>query len=417
MTLTNKNIFVNSIIIAFLIFAPFWGIAATIDQLKQEITEKQTEIEILEKQAKKYQETVGQKEEAAEKLDQTIDYLDGQINSVALKIRITEKQIEKTSLSIQELELKIIQQIRGIEENKKNMAGILRIIYETADENTIELVLKYENFSDFLNQVNYTENLQKELQVKLDALTTLKLQLNLEKGNLEIEKESLKQYGTNLAAQKNILTNQQDEKERILAITRGEQKRYEKLLADTEEKTRAIQKEIFELEDKLRFTVDPSTIPPPRPGVLAWPTEGIITQYYGCIENKFAKSIYSSCNDDRGGFHNGLDIAAGLGTKIVAARDGKVVATGEAPYAYGNWVAVEHDNGLVTLYTHLSSKKVNKNDNIIQNQIVGYMGTSGLSTGSHLHFTVYAPGTFQTKPSTIAGILPIGYSLNPLDYL
>lgn len=417
MMLTNKMKFVNGILVSFLLFAPIFGIASTINELKQEIAEKQTEIEALEKQAKKYQETIEQKEEAAEKLDQAIDYLDNQINSVALKIRITEKQIEKTSLSIQELELKIIRQIEDIEKNKKNMAGILRIIYETADENAVELVLKYENFSDFLNQVNYTENLQKELQEKLDALAAMKLQLNLEKETLETEKDSLKQYNNNLASQKNILTNQQDEKERILAITKGQQKKYEKLLADTEEKTRAIQKEIFELEDKLRYTVDPSMIPLPRPGILAWPTEGIITQYYGCIENKFAKSIYSSCNDGKGGFHNGLDIAAAIGTKIIAARNGEVVAVEEAPYAYGNWVAVEHDNGLVTLYTHLSVRKISKGDAVVQGQTVGYMGSTGLSTGPHLHFTVYAPGTFQTKPSTIAGILPIGYSLNPLDYL
>ena len=417
MILTNKIKFVNGILFAFLIFAPIFVFADVINDLKQEIAEKQTEIETLEKQAKEYQKTAEQKEEAAGKLDRAIDYLDGQINSVALKIRITEKQIEKTSLSIRELELKITRQIEDIEENKNNMAGILRIIYETADENAIELVLKYENFSDFLNQVNYAENLQKELQAKLDALAILKLQLNLEKKNLETEKESLKQYGNNLAAQKNVLTNQQDEKERILAVTKGQQKKYEKLLADTEEKTRAIQKEIFELEDKLRFTVDPSRIPAPRPGILAWPTEGILTQYYGCIENKFAKSIYTSCNDGRGGFHNGLDLAAAVGTKIVSARDGEVAAVGEAPYAYGNWVAIEHDNGLVTLYTHLSVRKVNKGDKVVQGQTVGYMGSTGLSTGSHLHFTVYAPGTFQTKPSTIAGILPIGYSLNPLDYL
>lgn len=415
----NKNLFINGIVIVFLILAPILGIAETIDQLKWEIAEKQTEIEKLEQQAKKYQETVGQKEEAAKKLDQTIDYLDGQINSIALKIRITEKQIEKTSLSIRGLELNIIRQVEEIENNKGNMAGILRIIYETADENAIELVFRYEKFSDFLNQVNYMESLQKELQIKLDALAAMKLQLNSEKRGLEAEKESLKQYNGNLAAQKNILTNQQEEKERVLAITKGEQKKYEKLLADTEEKTRAIQKEIFDLEDKLRFTVDSSMIPLPRSGLLAWPTKGIISQYYGCIENDFAKRIYPICNEGKGGFHNGLDIAAALGTKIIAASEGEVIAVGEAPYAYGNWVAIKHNNGLVTLYTHLSIRKVNKGDKVVQGQLVGYMGSSGLSTGSHLHFTVYAPGTFQIKQSMYAngGILPLGYSLNPLDYL
>ncbi|MEK7627221.1 MAG: peptidoglycan DD-metalloendopeptidase family protein, partial [Patescibacteria group bacterium] len=251
---------------------------------------------------------------------------------------------------------------------------------------------------------------QKELQAKLDALVILKLQLNLEKGSLEIEKESLKKYGDNILAQKNILTNQQNEKERILSITKGEQKKYEKLLADTEEKTRAIQKEIFELEDKLRFTIDQSKIPSPRSGILAKPTMDQISQKYGPTnETGFINDFYN--------FHNGIDIKSGLGTPIKAARNGMIKATGDnGQYAYGKWIAIEHDNGLTTLYAHLSLVSVGIGDKVEQGEIIGYTGKTGWSTGPHLHFGVYATHTFQIINKWF-GPLPMGGHLNPLDYL
>ena len=81
------------------------------------------------------------------------------------------------------------------------------------------------------------------------------------------------------------------------------------------------------------------------------------------------------------------------------------------------WIAIEHENGLVTMYAHLSLQSVNVGQEVSSGAIIGYMGSTGLSTGSHLHFTVYTSSSFSTKPSKIAGTLPIGATLNPFDYL
>ena len=99
------------------------------------------------------------------------------------------------------------------------------------------------------------------------------------------------------------------------------------------------------------------------------------------------------------------------------AKKGIVVASENSPYAYGKWIAIEHDNGLITMYAHLSVKAVSVGQTIDGGEVVGYMGSTGYSTGSHLHFVVYAPQTFTTKPSKLAGILPIGATLNPFNYL
>lgn len=383
---------------------------STIDNLKKEIADRQTEIEELEKQAKEYKKTISQKEKTAETLDEAIRALEGQINSLEFTINITQRKIEKTALAIQELELKIIQKTDEIEYNKDNMAQILKIIYETDEGGTLEILLKYENFSDFLNQVNYIENLQKELQAKLDTLKTLKIGLEAEKNNLGTEKENLTNYQNDLGVKQNIAAKQRTQKNNLLITTQREEKRYKKLLADVEEKRQEIQKEIFEFEDKLRFTIDSSQIPKPRPGLLAWPSDGILTQKYGPTgETGFINDAYQ--------FHNGIDLAAGLGASIKAAKNGIIKAIGDnGKYAYGKWVAIEHDNGLTTLYAHFSLIAVKTGQKVNQGQIIGYEGSTGFSTGSHLHFTVYATHTFTVKEKWF-GLLPIGGHINPMDYL
>ena len=81
------------------------------------------------------------------------------------------------------------------------------------------------------------------------------------------------------------------------------------------------------------------------------------------------------------------------------------------------WAAVEHDNGLVTVYAHVSVRSVIVGQQVNRGDTIGNMGSTGLSTGSHIHFMVYAPKTFTVKESKISGTLPIGATLNPADYL
>ncbi|MBI4385578.1 M23 family metallopeptidase, partial [Candidatus Parcubacteria bacterium] len=116
-------------------------------------------------------------------------------------------------------------------------------------------------------------------------------------------------------------------------------------------------------------------------------------------------------------YHNGVDIAASVGSPGRAARNGKVVGVGDlGRWASGRWVAVEHDNGLTTLYAHLSLAAARLGQVVRRGDIIGYEGSTGFSTGPHLHFTVYASSTFRFEERPY-GTLPIGGSINPLDYL
>jgi murein DD-endopeptidase MepM/ murein hydrolase activator NlpD len=125
--------------------------------------------------------------------------------------------------------------------------------------------------------------------------------------------------------------------------------------------------------------------------LFRWPVGGWITSYYGWRNDPFT-------GDRR--FHNGLDIGSAYGTPVGAAVDGNVVGTGYSP-VLGNFISISHYSGYQTLYAHLSRIVVKSGQRVAQGQLIGNVGTSGYSTGSHLHFSVYKWG----RPMNPANVL------------
>lgn len=394
-----------------LIFISSPVLADEIDDLKNQIDKKAKAIQELKQKEGEYQLHAGHAHEQADTLEEVVADFNQQIRDVESDIYIKQQEISATTLKIRQKELEILTHEATIERTKHYIAAALREIYENDGEQVSELIFKYEDFSEFFNQMEYRNLLQEELKAQLEEIRELKQQIEEEKQALGNQRDELEKMKYDLEARNTILDSQRDQKKNLLAQTRNTEWRYKELLKDTREKQAAIQREIFELEDKLRQSIDAASIPAPRPGVLGWPTEGLLTQGYGCT--KFAKtsSAYPTC------FHNGIDIGARYGTIVVVAHAGRVVAVQNAPYAYGKWIAVEHDNGLTTMYAHLSLQSVVVGQRVNGGEVIGYMGSTGYSTGSHLHFTVYTTNSFSTKPSKIAGTLPIGATINPFNYL
>lgn len=389
--------------------------AGILEDLKQQIEEKNTEIKQLEEQAKQYQETLKQTQQEKNTLQNQLNIIQGQINKLRADINVTSARISTANLQIEKLTLEIYEKAKQIEDHKENIAGIIRIIYEYDEKTLLELVLENRKFSDFLSQVEYIELLQKNVQKDLESLKNLKSELENQKQLIEFRRNELEVYNAQLYSQKQIEDNQKAQKDYLLRQTKGQEKKYQQMLVEIEEEQQQIQEEIFELEEKMRLTLDPESIPKAHSGVLSWPNEGLLTQYYGYTP--YSKKLYKS------GFHNGIDIAAGYGAPIRAARDGEIRAMGNTDNycrggAYGRWIAIKHDNNLTTFYAHLSGfGKYGIGDTVKRDDIIGYEGSSGYSTGSHLHFGVYASNTFILKQSIYCGLLPIGATINPMNYL
>jgi len=128
-------------------------------------------------------------------------------------------------------------------------------------------------------------------------------------------------------------------------------------------------------------------------GVLGWPLDGggwhyVLSSLYGMRFHPILQEWRS---------HNGIDILANYGDAIYAAQGGTVVTANTDGWGsgYGNYVVIDHGNGLSTLYGHMSSVAVSAGDTVYQGQVIGYVGTTGMSTGPHLHFEVYYYGVLQ----------------------
>lgn len=116
---------------------------------------------------------------------------------------------------------------------------------------------------------------------------------------------------------------------------------------------------------------------------MVWPARGKITTYFGVVEPTAPRG------------HAGLDIAAPLDTPVLAAYPGKVVRSEMDENGYGNLVVIEHDNGFQTWYAHMQRRKVKKGDLVYGGERIGDMGSTGYSTGSHVHFEVRDEGVLR----------------------
>ncbi|MBI2064907.1 MAG: peptidoglycan DD-metalloendopeptidase family protein [Candidatus Yanofskybacteria bacterium] len=391
--------------------------AQTATELKAEIERYEQEITRLKKEQEELGQNISSTQSKAKTLQNQINNLNGKVKYLENQIYLTSVNINKTGTEIESLEGNIFDIQKKVNYSRDAIGRLMLSLYKQDKENLLTILLKNANISDFFIKAQAATSINLAIFSEIEKLRDNQESLEGQKHELENKKASLENLKKQQGSEKVALSQTKAETSNLLKATKGKEVEYQKLLTKAEELEREANLEVFRLEEKLRQAIDPNSLPLARPGILNWPVTGRISQAYGCIISAFARRYYPDCNNAKGGFHNGLDVAASHGTPVAAADDGTVIAMGSAPSAYGVWLAVEHTNGLVTAYTHLSVRNVSMGQKVKRGDTVGKMGSTGLSTGSHIHFMVYAPKTFTVKESKISGTLPIGATLNPSDYL
>jgi len=406
----TTKIILHTIFTAIFIISPLFAIAETQQELQQQIDAKQAQIQELEKQIAAYNEQIKSNKAQESTLAKQISKMQAQIKQLEAEIKLTQIRISAANLKIQEISANIIAKETQIEKQKLNMAETIRAINEYDQTTPLQLMLANANFSAILNQVQFIDDLQQGIKQKLDEIKNLKNQLEQDKSDQQAQKDSLENLRDELSGKNLALDNQKDAKQQLLTETKSQEKKYQQIVSDLQKQQEQIQKDIFLLEEKLRLLINPNSLPGAHPGLLARPVPGGITQGYGpTSQTGFINDVYN--------FHNGVDFSAKSGTPVKAAADGVVKAIGDnGKYAYGKWIAIDHQNGLITLYAHFSGYAVSVGQSVKQNQTIGYSDNTGFSTGPHLHFTVYAANTFSVE-SKWYGLLPLGGSVNPMSYL
>lgn len=388
--------------------------------INQKILDLRKQIEELTKQVERYKGTVAQKQKQADTLKKQIDILNGQIAQLQLRINITERQISSTKLEINDLEGQIFDTTEEISKKKQAVGELLSLAYERDKLSLLAILLKSPRLSDFASQAHQAENLNNKLVGLLTELKAQKESLENDKLQLDAKRSELETLNSKQINQKSVLSGSKSSKDNLLIQTRGQEAKYQQLLNEVERKKAQFFEELRQFEAEalktgafiVRVTAD--SIPPRGSKIFRWPYDDYyLTQDYG-----YTTYALSKRKPYGGAPHNGVDMAAGYDSAIRSIGAGAILASG-FNNGFGNWVAVRHENSIVSVYAHMRSPSGLANSTpVTTSSIIGYEGSTGNSTGSHLHLSLYRD--FFTYINAKNGQLYFNYfegTLNPLDYL
>ena len=309
-------------------------------------------------------------------------------NIADLKVKIAEKE-EEIVLTQGELD----EALERENSQKEAMASYIRFVYEMGTPQALDILLASASFSDFLNRADYVEKVISYENMLWEEYKVTREYVELCMEQLELEKEILDQTKTNVETEQQNLEDLIDQKNQDIISYESDINTKDKAIRELEEEIRAQEEEISALE---------AAIAEEKRQILA--SNGSVLTYDNG-EFKFPLATYTRISDEYGmrihptlgveQFHNGVDFASPKGTAIYAAYDGKVVAA-EYSATMGNYVMIDHGSGLYTIYMHASALYVNKDDIVIRGETIAAVGSTGRSTGNHLHFSVRLNGAYTS---------------------
>lgn len=371
--------------------------AATSSELEQSIKEKESAITEAQEQKKQLQSTmsdiqamVDSLESSKNDLEAYVKQLDGNLAQIQSKINELKSMISEKEEEIRETQKQLEEAIEREEQQYAAMKVRIQYSYERGSSNYIEMLLASKSFGEFLNNANYMEQMNEydqrqleEYQKNRELVETCKKALEeqevLEQAKAEVEKEEAGLETLISQKEQQITAFQGDISNKEAAI-----KEYEadiaaqnSTIAALEAAAAAERKQLEEL-NKPKVTYDG--------GMFQFPLTS-----YKRISDEYGYRIHPTLGVKK--FHNGVDFAAASGTPILAAYDGTVVG---AAYnsSMGNYVMLNHGDGLYTIYMHASSLNVSQGQTVTKGQQIAAVGSTGRSTGPHLHFSVRLNGEY-----------------------
>jgi len=393
------------------------------EELEREAELRAEELKKVNQQIAEIQENIRTVLNERATLKNEIKKINYTIKQLQLSMASNELSIQKLGYELESLALDIEDIGQTIQDKRKAVRAIFRELQKRADNSGLFFVLlKNTRLADAVRAMQELADLNVQLETDIRYLGELGAKIESRKVAAEKKREEIMLNQRSLIIRKQLIEDQEKGKQILLEQTKNRESAYQAQLSELEKQQQAIEDEIDKIEDELRSRFDISLLPAKRSGVLEWPIvlytavaggNGRVTQRFG-----ERSALY------RGKPHNGLDIGAPIGTPVIAADDGEVIAVDNndqdrwRKYQYGKYVLIKHPNNLVTLYAHLSQQAVKKGATVKRGELIGYSGNTGYATGPHLHFGVYwAPSVIMRSISPAAGLVPLGVTINPEDYL
>lgn len=364
----------------------------------ESIREKEREIEKAKEEVSGLKSSLTDVEKLKKELEQSkndltayVKQLDGQLADIQDKIAqyntmITDKEreIEETMRDLDEAQARQERQYAAMKKR-------IQFMYERSDSFYLETLFGSNSIAGIVNRADYIEALSRYDREKLDEYVETRKYVELCKEELETERQLLDEAKLAVEQEEANVNTLIGEKEAQIISVSGDIankeaaiKEYEDMIAQENAEIAALEKAVA--EEKARLEAMNAQARIYNGGLFAWPCPG-----YKRISDEYGNRMHPILGVEK--FHNGLDMAASSGTPILAAYDGDVVAA-DYSGSMGNYIMIDHGSGLYTIYMHCSALYVSKGQTVYKGQNIAAVGSTGRSTGPHLHFSVRLNGNY-----------------------
>ena len=373
-------------------------------------TEKVTEDDASTKSLQEAQDEKAQLEKALKEAQGTIEDLKDSKGDIESKVTELNQQLIDISARITDLENQLTAKSEDIQETKDELAGAkereaqqyadmkvrIQFMYENGQTSYLEALLSSRNISEFLNSADYIAQIQSydrqkltEYQDTVESIVNLEAQLEQEYTDLEALKSTVESNKATVAAMMRQKESELADISGDMEDAQSDADYYAAEIQAQEELIAAIKRAEAE---KAAAGVEEH---PYTGGAFRWPCPSStrVTSDYG---TRVSPMSGASSN------HKGIDIGASAGADIIAAADGTVTAASYSSAA-GNYVMIDHGGGLYTVYMHASSLLVSPGQTVSAGDVIAKVGSTGISTGSHLHFGVSLNGSYVSPWSYLGG--------------
>lgn len=345
------------------------------------LEDKQSELRDLQKKIEEQEGTLKKIRDQSLTLDNQVNLLDQQITAAQLSLEAIITEVETIGLEKSTINKDLVDLEEESLSHRLVMQQAIKATYLMRRESLLEILISSESLAEFMTHLEYLDRVQNRISLSIKTLNELKKNLAIKKAVLEDKNERLLEIQTARIVEEQSLQIQMQVKETILTDLKLTEADYQAKLNTARAEQQAISNEVASLLRSDRKPVSPGDLK------LVWPIP------YRTITASFHDAGYRA---RFGIVHNAIDIAAPQGTSIKVPADGTVTKIKDGGATGLSYMVVNHDNGLGTVYLHLSGFAVSQGAYVVQGQVIGYTGgtpgTPGagwLTTGPHLHFEVW----------------------------